>query len=211
MLLKVLCDIFIKLLIALAKVIIISTYIDGIFLSVEQGYKGYIYDKETGLYYNQQRYYSPSWGRFINASDPMTLTENMDNVYSANLFNYCGNDPVNNLTKTGFNSPCIVIKDAILPQLTTSELNLFNEDRATAKYNGEISTAFDALALGLRTTNNYDTLKYWDNALDKKSNIVDSGYGLNYIQSAITKNRSSVTKYSIEETNTPYKSAQSIN
>lgn len=83
--------------------------------------------------------------------------------------------------------------------------------RATAKYNGEISTAFDALALGLRTTNNYDTLKYWDNALDKKSNIVDSGYGLNYIQSAITKNRSSVTKYSIEETNTPYKSAQSIN
>lgn len=204
-------DIFIKLLIALAKVIIISTYIDGIFLSVEQGYKGYIYDKETGLYYNQQRYYSPSWGRFINASDPMTLTENMDNVYSANLFNYCGNDPVNNLTKTGFNSPCIVIKDAILPQLTTSELNLFNEDRATAKYNGEISTAFDALALGLRTTNNYDTLKYWDNALDKKSNIVDSGYGLNYIQSAITKNRSSVTKYSIEETNTPYKSAQSIN
>lgn len=204
-------DLLVEFLVALAKAIVLSTYLNGIYLSVEQGYKGYIYDYETGLYYGQQRYYSPSWGRFINASDPMTLTENMDNVYSANLFNYCGNDPVNNITKTGFNSPCIVIKDAIIPQITGENINLLNEDRSTAKYVGEISTAFDSLALGLRTTNDNEALLYWDNVLDKKKNIVDSGYGLNYIQSAISKNTSSVTKYSVNEMNTPYRSTISIN
>ena len=30
-------------------------------------YRGYVYDTETGLYYLQSRYYSPGWGRFINA------------------------------------------------------------------------------------------------------------------------------------------------
>ena len=30
-------------------------------------YRGYYYDRETGLYYLQSRYYNPQWGRFINA------------------------------------------------------------------------------------------------------------------------------------------------
>jgi RHS repeat-associated protein len=30
-------------------------------------YRGYVYDRETGLYYLQSRYYNPEWGRFINA------------------------------------------------------------------------------------------------------------------------------------------------
>ena len=30
-------------------------------------YRGYVYDRETGLYYLQSRYYNPTWARFINA------------------------------------------------------------------------------------------------------------------------------------------------
>ena len=30
-------------------------------------YRGYVYDRETGLYYLQSRYYNPTIGRFINA------------------------------------------------------------------------------------------------------------------------------------------------
>ena len=201
---------WIDLISAFACAIVIAMYLSGIFVSVEQGFKGYIYDIETGLYYGQKRYYSPAWGRFINASDPMTLTEDMSSVYNSNLFNYCGNDPVNNITKTGFNAPDQVISDSFVPQLVNSTNNLIKENRSTAKYFGEISTGLDTLSLGLRTTLDADAKSYWDETLNKQKDVVDNGYGFNYIQSAIDKNTSSVTKYSVSEANTPYKVSESI-
>lgn len=190
--------------------LVISMYLSGIFISVEQGFKGYIYDVETGLYYGQKRYYSPAWGRFINASEPTTLTEDMSSVYNSNLFNYCGNDPVNNITKTGFNAPNQIISDAFVPQLVNSTNNLIKENRSTAKYFGEISTGLDTLSLGLRTTLDADAKSYWAETLNKQKDVVTSGYGLNYIESAINKDTSSVTKYSVDEENTPYKVSRSI-
>lgn len=190
--------------------LVISMYLSGIFISVEQGFKGYIYDVETGLYYGQKRYYSPAWGRFINASEPTTLTEDMSSVYNSNLFNYCGNDPVNNITKTGFNAPDQIISDAFVPQLVNSTNNLIKENRSTAKYFGEISTGLDTLSLGLRTTLDADAKSYWAETLNKQKDVVTSGYGLNYIESAINKDTSSVTKYSVDEENTPYKVSRSI-
>ncbi|MFR5875292.1 MAG: RHS repeat-associated core domain-containing protein [Eubacterium sp.] len=201
---------WIELIRAFACALVIAMYLSGIFVSVEQGFKGYIYDIETGLYYGQKRYYSPAWGRFINASDPMTLTEDMSSVYNSNLFNYCGNDPVNNITKTGFNAPDLVISDSFVPQLVNSTNNLIKENRSTAKYFGEISTGLDTLSLGLRTTLDADAKSYWDETLNKQKDVVDNGYGFNYIQSAIDKNTSSVTKYSVDEVNTPYKASESI-
>lgn len=195
---------------AIALALVVALYLSGVFISVEQGFKGYIYDIETGLYYGHKRYYSPAWGRFINASDPMTLTEDMSSVYNSNLFNYCGNDPVNNITKTGFNAPDQVISDSFVPQLVNSTNNLIKENRSTAKYFGEISTGLDTLSLGLRTTLDADAKSYWDETLNKQKDVVDNGYGFNYIQSAIDKNTSSVTKYSVEEQNTPYKVSESI-
>ena len=56
-------------------------------------YRGYVYDRETGLYYLQSRYYNPTWGRFINADDPGYM--GIDGTPSSyNLFSYCGNNPV---------------------------------------------------------------------------------------------------------------------
>lgn len=201
---------WIELIRAIACALVIGMYLSGVFVSVEQGFKGYIYDIETGLYYGQKRYYSPAWGRFINASDPMTLTEDMSSVYNSNLFNYCGNDPVNNITKTGFNAPDQIISEAFVPQLVNSTNNLIKENRSTAKYYGEISTGLDTLSLGLRTTLDADAKSYWDETLNKKKDVVGSGYGLNYIESAINKDTSSVTKYSVDEKNTPYKASKSV-
>lgn len=201
---------WIELIRAIACALVIGMYLSGVFVSVEQGFKGYIYDIETGLYYGQKRYYSPAWGRFINASDPMTLTEDMSSVYNSNLFNYCGNDPVNNITKTGFNSPDQIISEAFVPQLVNSTNNLIKENRSTAKYVGEISTGLDTLSLGLRTTLDADAKSYWDETLNKQKDVVGSGYGLNYIESAINKDTSSVTKYSVDEKNTPYKVSRSV-
>ncbi len=60
-------------------------------------YRSYIMDIETGLYYCNNRYYSPVYGRFINMSDPIQLTEEMENPLNANLFVYCENDPINSI------------------------------------------------------------------------------------------------------------------
>lgn len=77
----------------------------GIILTINQTtYRGYLYDYETGLYYCQNRYYSPSWGRFISMDDPAQLTQNMEEPLNANLFTYCYNDPVNNIDPNGLSN-----------------------------------------------------------------------------------------------------------
>ena len=72
------------------------------FTAAPYSYRGYIYDIETGLYYCQSRYYSPSWGRFINADETTLLEMTIGNIHGANLFSYCNNDPVNYTDASGF-------------------------------------------------------------------------------------------------------------
>ena len=62
-------------------------------------YRGYYFDRETGLYYLNSRYYDPAICRFINADDvaylqPETLNGN-------NLYAYCGNNPLMYADSTG--------------------------------------------------------------------------------------------------------------
>ena len=62
-------------------------------------YRGYIYDRDTGLYYLQSRYYDPAIGRFINA-DTYTTTD-ADGLLSTNMFAYCENNPISRFDPTG--------------------------------------------------------------------------------------------------------------
>lgn len=54
-------------------------------------YRGYVYDRETGFYYLQSRYYDPTVGRFLNADSYATTGQG---IIGHNMFAYCGNDPV---------------------------------------------------------------------------------------------------------------------
>ena len=57
-------------------------------------YRGYYYDRETGLYYLQSRYYDPETGRFVNADESYALAGHYPNSH-INLFSYCNNDCAN--------------------------------------------------------------------------------------------------------------------
>ena len=61
-------------------------------------YRGYVYDRETGLYYLQSRYYNPELGRFINADG---LVSTGQGLLGNNMFAYCGNNPANRNDPTG--------------------------------------------------------------------------------------------------------------
>ena len=61
-------------------------------------YRGYVYDRETGLYYLQSRYYNPTIGRFINAD---AFTSTGQGLLGNNMFAYCNNNPVCNADPTG--------------------------------------------------------------------------------------------------------------
>ena len=63
-------------------------------------YRGYVYDKETGFYYLQSRYYNPEVGRFISADDTEYLGAD-GSALSYNLFAYCLNNPVNRTDADG--------------------------------------------------------------------------------------------------------------
>ena len=56
-------------------------------------YRGYYYDRETGFYYLNARYYNPEWRRFISPDSTKYLDP--ENPNGLNLYAYCYNDPVN--------------------------------------------------------------------------------------------------------------------
>ena len=58
-------------------------------------YSSAIMDEETGLYYCQNRYYSPEYGRFINIGNVEEIVSDIYNPFNTNPFVYYNNDPIN--------------------------------------------------------------------------------------------------------------------
>jgi len=63
-------------------------------------YKGYYYDNESGLYYLQNRYYSPDLARFISP-DAADASNAQGQPLGANLYAYCLNNPITGSDPTG--------------------------------------------------------------------------------------------------------------
>ena len=62
-------------------------------------YRSYYFDTETGLYFLQSRYYDPQTGRFISMDDISYLDP--ETIGGANLYAYCGNNPIMRVDPTG--------------------------------------------------------------------------------------------------------------
>ena len=57
-------------------------------------YRGYYYDRETGFYYLQSRYYDPEICRFISADNLELVPTLSQTAGQLNLYAYCNNNPV---------------------------------------------------------------------------------------------------------------------
>ncbi len=64
-------------------------------------YRGYYFDEELGMYYNQSRYYDCVTGRWVNADDAGMLLASIIGLKGENLFEYCDGNPVNRVDYNG--------------------------------------------------------------------------------------------------------------
>ena len=69
-------------------------------------YRGYYYDRSTGLYYLNARYYNPQWRRFISPDSTDYLDP--ESINGLNLYAYCNNDPVNYADPSGHAASIII-------------------------------------------------------------------------------------------------------
>lgn len=58
-------------------------------------YKGYLYDYDLGIYFIQNKCYSPTWGNTLNETSLETLTEPSNEPLKSNLHLICNNNLVN--------------------------------------------------------------------------------------------------------------------
>ncbi len=109
-------------------------------------YRGYIYDRETGLYYLRSRYYNPNWCRFISA----------DALIEGNLFAYCENDTVNKSDWYGYSPQKFhYVIDQERPQYVhNSELAYAIGERA------DVSKGYIGINLNTENDNITDLLSY---------------------------------------------------
>ncbi|MCL2540035.1 MAG: RHS repeat-associated core domain-containing protein [Firmicutes bacterium] len=81
-----------------------TTYIPGSLAVVQANpwrYRGYYFDRETGFYNLNSRYYDPMLMRFVNADEPTMLFLTASMPSGANLYAYCLNNPVMYTDSTG--------------------------------------------------------------------------------------------------------------
>ena len=64
-------------------------------------YRGYYFDRETGLYYLNSRYYDPAICRFINADDARVSEQYVYTLNGLNLYSYCLNNPITHTDENG--------------------------------------------------------------------------------------------------------------
>jgi len=139
-------------------------------------YRGYYYDRETGFYYLQSRYYDPGVKRFINADG---LVSTGTGVMGYNMFAYCLNNPVNLSDPSGACPTCASVwaknnpKPVLLPGYTPG----YNPATAPKHYYKNTEAYNQALAAWNAVYYPLYHKVHTSAPLDSGSYTISSGYG----------------------------------
>lgn len=112
-------------------------------------YRGYYYDRETGLYYLNTRYYDPQTGRFINRDSVAYADASFLN--GLNLYAYCNNNPVMYVDPNG-QFPWL-LAGLLVVELVVSlvVLNGSSDDGRVENYEDEVTEPYEEVPLSTGT------------------------------------------------------------
>lgn len=185
---------------AFLYILVLAAICSGTIVLSQQNYRGYLYDMETGLYYNQTRYYSPSWCRFINCDDVNVLTKDTGEVLGANLFKYCDNDPINYTDPSGFSKLSNLYDDSLLSLIgiETTEATKLNIAKTSTQNTIENQIIDSSLALTPQQQ------EIWSEVFDEKPQTVFKQSGYNYLSSQLNATGNGKSKMYNSKSKTPY-------
>lgn len=196
---------WVKLLLAFFMALTLAAAVGGTIATTQQTYRGYICDYETGLFYSQNRYYSPSWGRFINLDDTNMLTQNKGEVFGANLYNYCNNDPVNNVDLSGYAPTSYETSNNILTALNIEQINSVDVGVVPSKMIGKVENELTIFGMGLSTVANESERAYWRRVFGHPDFAVGKYNGYNYMNTVVDNENGAASMYKLSDNNSPYK------
>ncbi len=140
-------------------------------------YRGYYFDRESGLYYLNTRYYNSEIGRFMSLDEAVAIINSTDNY---NLYAYCCNNPVNHYDPDGrekVNVRIFVDKDFFIDYNNELEaekgIELHLAYCATAYHNevkSYINTYGGTVSLYKVSKTSFET--YWNNFSWTNTNIL---------------------------------------
>lgn len=190
----------VDILLGIIYIIVLAAIVAGTIIITQQNYRGYLYDMETGLYYNQTRYYSPSWGRFLNCDDVNVLTKDSGEVLGANLFKYCDNDPINYTDSSGFSKLSNLYDESLLSLIGITQTDATKLNIAKTSTQNTIDSKLIESSLALTTQQQ----EIWDEVFDNHAQTVYKPNGYNYLSSHIVSVGNDNSKMFNSKIKTPY-------
>lgn len=200
---SIVLDVILAIIVAIALAAVLS----GIVVLAHQNYRGYLYDAETGLYYNQTRYYSPAWCRFINCDDVNVLTKDTGEVLGANLFKYCDNDPINYSDPSGFSKLSNLYDDSLLSLIGITPTDSTKLNISKPSMQNTIDNKIIESSLSLTPQQQ----EIWEEVFNNNSQTVYKNNGYNYLSSHIDSMGNDKSKMFNSKSKTPYNARASKN
>lgn len=176
-------------------------------------YKGALYDYDIGMYFIQDRVYSPFLGRYLNVSNYGSLNAVSDEV-NTNPYVFCGNDPINDsdaMLKVGsVDSSTLVYQTGFITDMTQAFLSrayCSTFTNSLLKQFGEITSTGEYQFLGMDKERIQSDLfahsvgRYCEEAINRVNSVWGDGWLFN--------NRNSSSIY-VNNRDTNYKKYEEI-
>ncbi len=152
-------------------------------------YRGYYYDRETGFYYLQSRYYDPAICRFINAD---SFASTGSGFIGNNMFAYCDNDPINFADFGGSNKWWIMAMThdwGLVHRAVELDIKTFNSIMKT-----EVTVDWNSGGYGRMDVYDPETQTVWEVKSCGKASAYAQAQALSYVGATLRDNKNQTVR-----------------